>query len=349
MGVARRRDTLHKPAQSPGNSFRRTRRPRIVLDSHRMSTNTDVPALRIGPAGWQYPDWNGIVYPAKRARDFDALVYIANYFNLVEINSSFYRIPTPATARSWTSRVSFRPDFTFAVKAHQSFTHAPAPPSATDVDAFRRAVTPMFDAGRMAFVLVQYPWSFKNLPANRARVQKMVRALAPFPVAVEVRHGSWEDRDALERIVASGATVCGIDQPLIGQSLGPRWHRSGPGGAYFRFHGRNYREWFREDGNRDTRYDYLYKEEELRPWVDTIARALAGGTPAAVVLNNHFRGQAPANAFMMMSLLGKTRVPAPPTLIRAHRVIEPYTEAAPMGAPWEPGTLFDTNESAAED
>jgi uncharacterized protein YecE (DUF72 family) len=78
------------------------------------------PMIRVGPAGWSYRDWNGVVYPANASRNFDRLVWISKYFDTVEINASFYHIPAPRMAESWTDGVPR--GFLFSVKLHRSFT-----------------------------------------------------------------------------------------------------------------------------------------------------------------------------------------------------------------------------------
>jgi uncharacterized protein YecE (DUF72 family) len=85
----------------------------------------DVSAGRIlvGPAGWSYQDWEGQVYPKPKPRGFDPLRYLARYFDTVEINSSFYRIPAAKTTQQWVDRVSEHPDFRFTSKLWQGFTH----------------------------------------------------------------------------------------------------------------------------------------------------------------------------------------------------------------------------------
>src|SRR5918996_3256205 len=79
--------------------------------------------IRIGPAGWSYPDWKGQVYPKPQPRGFDPLAYLAQFFDAVEINSTFYRIPDAKTTERWVARVAEHPDFRFTAKLWQGFTH----------------------------------------------------------------------------------------------------------------------------------------------------------------------------------------------------------------------------------
>ena len=274
--------------------------------------------IHIGPAGWSYPDWNGAVYPLKQDKGFDALAYIAFYFNLIEINSTFYRMPAAETVRRWTRRVSGNPDFLFTVKLHRSFTHGQDQPSDRELDVFKRALEPAHSSGRLGSVLLQFPWSFRYNRDSRHRIGRLVAGLAPLPAAVEVRHGSWAKPEAVNCIADTGAMLCGIDQPLIGDSLSPRTFLTQPGGAYFRLHGRNAASWFGPDTSRDERYNYLYSPQELTAWTARAAEAAGQAGRVYVVMNNHFMGQAVANALELKHQLLQERVPVPAPLVRKY-------------------------------
>jgi uncharacterized protein YecE (DUF72 family) len=295
--------------------------------------------VHIGPAGWDYPDWDGIFYPSRRPRNFDALAYVASYFTLVEINSTFYRVPAPYVVRRWVERIAHRPHFTFTMKAHQSLTHHGPVPTPPELAPLRGTIDILADAERLGAVLLQFPWSFRFDDESRQHLDARVQELRPFPLAVEVRHASWETPDALSYLGALGVSVSGVDQPVIGESIPPYHYRAGPAGAYFRLHGRNYRNWFAEDAGRDARYDYLYSPEELSPWANVIRQAAAETNAAYVVLNNHFRGQAPANAFELAHLMFGRKLPAPDELRRA---IPRLTESTVRrDEPGKTRTLFD--------
>jgi uncharacterized protein YecE (DUF72 family) len=259
------------------------------------------------------------MYPLPRPRGFDPLAYVSSYLNLVEINSTFYRIPTPATCRRWLSRVAIHPHFLFTAKAHQAFTHRDDAGPAERTQ-FLRAMEPLQEGGRLGAVLLQFPWSFRFDAPARQRLHKLAADFQGLPLAVEVRHAGWESDDAQSYLAEQPFAVCGIDQPVIGESLRPYRYRAGPAGAYFRFHGRNYRNWFANDVGRDARYDYLYRESELSPWADVIR--------VFVVLNNHFRGQGPANAFDLAAMLLGRAVPAPAAIRRAFPSLAPHTTVA---------------------
>jgi uncharacterized protein YecE (DUF72 family) len=123
----------------------------------------------------------------------------------------------------------------------------------------------------------------------------------------------------MQSLVEEGVGFVNIDQPMYHNSIGPSAHVTSRVG-YVRVHGRNYKEWFREKAGVEERYNYLYKADELKPWVER-AREIAND-PATqevyVVTNNHYRGKAVANALMMKSMLIGAVVPAPAGVVEAY-------------------------------
>src|ERR1044072_5677481 len=120
--------------------------------------------VRIGPAGWSYKDWEGVVYPQKPGKSFDPLEDLAQVVNTIEINSSFYRPPVPATTNSWAKRVAANNEFAFTAKLHRIFTHERGKATAKDEKEFREGMDMMAKAGELGAVLLQFPWLFKNTP-----------------------------------------------------------------------------------------------------------------------------------------------------------------------------------------
>ena len=146
------------------------------------------PQIRIGPAGWSYKDWEGVVYPKKPGTRFDPLEYISRFFDTVEINSSFYRPPSASTAASWAKRVAQNRRFTFTAKLHRVFTHERGKATAADEKAFREGVEPLAKAGKLGALLLQFPWSFKNEMDERNYLNQLVTTFKDYPLVVEVRH-----------------------------------------------------------------------------------------------------------------------------------------------------------------
>ncbi len=253
--------------------------------------------LRVGPAGWSYADWKGIVYPPGMPRSTHPAAYLAQFFDTIEVNSTFYRIPDSAMVTRWASAVADYPNFRYTAKLWQGFTHdGDTWPGDFQVQAYLDGITPLVERGLLGAVLIQFPWKYRRTDAHRRHLARIVDAFSSLPLCVEFRHESWHQPTVLATLQDRGIAFCNVDQPLFPNSLQPTNEVTAPL-AYVRFHGRNKDNWFREGAGRDARYDYLYDEGELAPWNQRISQMLERAKEVYVVTNNHFRGQAIVNAF----------------------------------------------------
>jgi uncharacterized protein YecE (DUF72 family) len=270
-------------------------------------------SIRVGPAGWSYEDWNGIVYPSRRPAGFHEACYLADFFDTIEINTSFYYPLRPDHATHWLDRVAHNPRFLFTAKLWQKFTHEQGGTRA-DEKAVREGFRPLLAAGKLGAVLLQFPYSFHRTPESVARLGELLDRFADLPLVVEVRHASWNDNEFYAMIHERGVGFCNIDQPLIGRSLRPS-SRSTARAGYVRLHGRRYDTWFTDDPTSppEERYNYLYREDELRPWAERIRKVALHSQTTFVITNNHFQGKAVVNALQLISLLrgAKVKVPEP--------------------------------------
>ena len=156
--------------------------------------------IRIGPAGWSYKDWEGVVYPQKPGKNFDPLEYLARFFDTIEINSSFYRPPTPSTTQSWSKRVAGNKTFSFTAKLHRLFTHERGKATRKDEKEFRDGMAPLVKAGKLGALLLQFPWSFKNTDEDRIYLGKLLEKFSAYPLVLEVRHTSWNNDSVVEDV-----------------------------------------------------------------------------------------------------------------------------------------------------
>jgi uncharacterized protein YecE (DUF72 family) len=273
--------------------------------------------IRIGPAGWSYQDWEGVVYPQKPGAKFDPLAYLAKFFDTIEINSSFYRPPTPKTTRSWASRVADNKNFIFTAKLHRLFTHERGQATAADQKEFQDGVEPLATAGKLGALLLQFPWSFKNTDEERQYLFNLIGRFKTYPLVLEVRHASWNQPAIYETLAELGVGICNIDQPLFSKSIRPSALTTSSIG-YVRLHGRNYENWFRDKAVRDDRYNYLYSLDELEPWTANIKEVAAHTKETYVITNNHFRGQAVVNALEIKSTLEEQRIVGPAPLFAGY-------------------------------
>lgn len=293
--------------------------------------------IRVGPAGWSYPDWEGKVYPAPKPAGFHPLAWLARFFDCVEINSTFYAMPRPEHAERWARLVADHPDFRFSVKLNREFTHgrefllgheAHEHPASDGwpamADEFRAGIEPLRRAHRLSCVLAQFPASFLF---GQDEVRRLGRLKGLFPdtaLVLEVRHHSWFTPPALDTLRGLSYSLAYIDLPPAWNHP-PDWHVStGPIG-YLRLHGRNAQQWFRKDSERDEKYDYLYSRPELEGIVRKAERIAALHGESAVVANNHFAGKAVANAIEILSLLRREPVPAPEEIVESFPHLRPLT------------------------
>jgi uncharacterized protein YecE (DUF72 family) len=295
-----------------------------------------VTTIRVGVAGWLYPDWAHIVYPPSKPSRFDPLAFIVRYFDTIEINSTFYRPPSPKTAASWARRTEGNPRFRFTVKLYRGFTHERSA-SYREERVVKEGLTPLIERDRLGALLIQFPWSFKNESESRRYLEDLLERFHELPRVVELRHSSWDQPELYAYLSSRNVGFCNIDQPRIGRSLGPSGKATGPVG-YVRLHGRNYKDWFSEDADRDSRYDYLYSEDELEPWLDRIEQVTESSAETYVITNNHFRGKAAVNALQIKCKIEGKKVEAPASLVSAYPVLEPIADR--IGEPTQE-RLFD--------
>lgn len=245
--------------------------------------------ILLGTSGWDYPEWVGPVYPSHGKRD--KLRYYAGLFPIVEVNSTFYRLPPVAVARSWADRTPAK--FRFTAKFPQSITHDRRLVGADEeLHRFLQVLAPLRDAGKLSAALLQLP---PSLPFEPSVVRAFYESIPPgLPVAVEFREPSWLEPVSFDLLKEFRFAYVIVDEPL----LPIRLVRTGPF-AYVRWHGHGSAIW----------YDYTYTTEELERWLPRVRAIAEDDGPVLGFFNNHFRGDAVANARTISELL---ELPKPP-------------------------------------
>jgi uncharacterized protein YecE (DUF72 family) len=285
----------------------------------------------IGTAGWSYADWEGIVYPQKKGAGFHPLIYLAAYINIIEINSTFYRPPAISMSVSWIKKVAGFPDFLFTVKVHQLFTHERKNWSQKDVDVFKLGIEPLRARERLASLLFQFPWSFANTSGHQDYLVRLFHVFSGCPMTVEIRHSSWDVPEFYDLLAKHRVCYCNIDQPVLHNSIKPSARATTPEFSYVRLHGRNSKDWFREGAGRDERYNYLYRQEELNEWVERIKELGRNSNRVFVITNNHYRGQALANALQIKNMVTGEKLDIPRALLKTYPVLEEILKKAAKG------------------
>ena len=230
--------------------------------------------VRVGTSGYNYPEWKGSFYPTdmKPAR---MLPYYAERFSTVEINATFYRMPTPATVEGWAKAVP--ESFVFVLKAPQRITHFARLRNVDDSVRFFCDTARTLQA-RLGPLFFQLPPSFKK---DVARLGDVLGQLPPnLRAAFEFRHASWFDDDVYERLRGRNAALCIADN---------------------------------EDGHTPAvataDWGYLrlraveYTDAQLAEWLATMGRIGAGWRDAFVFFKHEEAGTGPALARRLETLL----------------------------------------------
>jgi len=309
---------------------------------HRRGWATLVPKMAhsskvlIGTAGFSYKDWEGIVYPPGLKKRQHPLQFLSQYFDCCEINTSFYGHIQPRTAKQWCEFVQeVNPNFEFTAKLFRSFTHAPGSvlqstsaatlnPLQEDEVKAKAGLDALAEREKLGALLIQFPISFKNTDDNQDYLQSLVERFREYPLVIEVRHSTWNIPEVLAQFSAQNVAFCNIDQPMLGRALRATEYATSSI-AYVRLHGRNYKEWFQSD-NRDDRYNYLYKPEQLQPWKEKIERLAEKAEKTFAVTNNHYKGKAAVNALELKQMLSGRKVRAPETLVEHYPELKEFVQ-----------------------
>jgi len=245
--------------------------------------------IRLGTSGWDYPEWVGRVYPPHGASD--RLRYYAGLFPIVEVNSTFYRLPLVSVAGSWVRRTPA--GFRFAAKFPQTITHdLRLVGTDEELARFLAVLRPIREAGKFAVALLQLP---PSLPFEPGTVRTFYQSLPrDLPVAVEFRERSWLVPESYRLLEEFGLAYVVIDGPHLPIDL-----RVTAPFAYVRWHGHGSPTW----------YDYTYSEAEVAAWVPRVRTLAERAEVVYGFFNNHFRGDAAVNARSLGELLG---LPPPP-------------------------------------
>ncbi|HKP19281.1 MAG TPA: DUF72 domain-containing protein [Gaiellaceae bacterium] len=269
--------------------------------------------IRIGTCSWAdeglvkrwYP--RGVSSPAAR------LAYYAERFDTVEVDSPFYHLPSPETAAKWAERTPA--GFVFHAKASAEMTGHKEADREEAFGAFREALAPLEEAGKLHGVLLQYPSRFVKSRASLEELAAVAPLLDPLVPLIEFRHRSWveeeERADTFSFLERHGLAYVSVDSPRTRASnVLPRISVATHPVAYVRFHGRNWRTWNLKGKTSAERFDWLYDHTELEEWVEPLAELANQSEQAYALMNNNRYDYAPRSARILRELLDEHGVPA---------------------------------------
>ncbi len=276
--------------------------------------------ILVGTCNWAD---HAAFYP-RGVKPAERISYYANYFPIVEVDASFYRLMPPHNFELWAERTP--DDFVFNVKAYRTLTRhgeryeagkrheadaLELDPTDEDFRLFKESIQPLKAAGKLRAVHFQFPPWFTATDRNRQYLEVVREYFPDDLLAVEFRHKSWlagEELDrTMEKLRELDAAYTAVDQPQLGSgSVPPVAEVTTPRLSVVRFHGRNYGSWYKKDARTSAeRFDYLYSKDELAEWVPTIERLAHAANEVHVLMNNNRGNYAVVNARDVQLLLGQ--------------------------------------------
>lgn len=270
--------------------------------------------VRIGTCSWADEGLVKHWYPRGVSSAEARLRYYAERFDIVEVDSPFYHLPSPETAAKWAERTPA--DFVFHVKASAEMTGHKEAELEPAFREFREALAPLEASGRMRGVLLQYHPRVKKSPEALEELTKVRVLLEPLVPLIEFRHRSWvtEDElaDTLRFLERHELAFVSVDSPPTrATNVVPTISAATHPVAYVRFHGRNWRTWnIRNAKSSAERFDHMYTEEELAEWVEPLERLAGEADEVYALMNNNRDDFAPRSAKILRGLLDEAGVPA---------------------------------------
>ncbi|MEE9514634.1 MAG: DUF72 domain-containing protein [Candidatus Brocadiales bacterium] len=263
--------------------------------------------IKLGTSGFSFDDWRGTVYPPKlKKQDFLAYYEKELGFKCIEINATYYTLPSQKSMEGMLKKVS--PDFQFTVKAFRGMTHEiwEQGDRKTLIDnrevfeRFNFSMAPLREAGNLSCILAQFPPWFRPGDVTFDYLKTFGERLEGVPVVVEFRNRAWHDDETFKFLSENGLGYCVVDEPRLSRLM-PFNPKSTSGLGYFRLHGRN-PDWFNVPTS--VRYDYLYSEAELREFLRPIHEVEALTQMTFVFFNNCHAGSAVRNGLRLKEMLG---------------------------------------------
>ncbi|HVB65640.1 MAG TPA: DUF72 domain-containing protein [Nitrolancea sp.] len=265
--------------------------------------------LLIGTSAWSDHD---PFYPPG-LKPAEQLSFYAKHFPIVEVNTSYYRVPSRRTVEGWVSR---SPDgFIFDVKPPRELTSTPEEPHGKkpepDADlasAFADAIEPLREAGKLGAITFQFPPSYRNTEEHQEYIKLLPELLPGFAISVEFRRRDWLDDEHADQTLAlledAGLSFTMADEPQMGSgSVPPVFGVTNPKVAIIRFHGRNYQTWYHFTGSSRDRFNWEYQPAELEEWRSKIESASAIAETVHIFFNTNYGDQGPRNAYVLMDML----------------------------------------------
>jgi uncharacterized protein YecE (DUF72 family) len=273
-----------------------------------------VAVVHIGICSWADDGLLKHWYPREVRTAEARLRYYAERFECVEVDSPFYRLPSPENAARWAERT---PDgFVFHAKASKEMTgHEETESRERAYVEFRTSLAPLEAAGKLRGVLLQFHPRVKKTPEALDDLRDVADLLDALVPLIEFRHRSWMTEEEREHTLAfleeHRLAYVSVDSPRTRASnVMPRIAAATHDVAYIRFHGRNWKTWNKKTKTSGERFDWLYERDDLEEWVEPIAKLAEERREVYAMFNNNRNDYAPRSAHVLRGLLDEAGVPA---------------------------------------
>jgi uncharacterized protein YecE (DUF72 family) len=305
--------------------------------------------VHIGMGGWDLHPFNTYFYPQKSKHNFRKLEFYSQFFDCVEINSTFYNPSLSSVhTKRWLNDVSANKNFIFTAKLFRGFTHT-YEATKTDVLSIHKMLDPLLERGMFGGLILQFPYLFTNRHDNRLYLLQLSRIFARFPLFLEVRHRSWYSPLMYNFFQENRLHLINVDLPQINQHV-PLTALSWCGAGYFRMMGRNTESWkspWRLEGDGahivSDRYHYYYSQRELERLTAMIEQVKEISENTFVIFHNDPEANSLVNGFQLRHLLKrKQRVLVPQNFLRSFPVLKPISSSVNINHP-----LFEQRDQSS--
>lgn len=291
----------------------------------------------IGMGGWSLPSFEGTFYPAKAGKGFRKLEYYSQFFDMVEVNATFYTLALgPQQVQRWIGEVLANAEFQFTAKLFQDFTHKRTA-GAHEAKIVHEMLEPLVKSEKMGGLVLQFPHSFIHTKENREYLSRLSSMFGSFDLFLEVRHDSWNQPEIIQFLREQKFHLINVDLPAIKRHM-PLTNEAWGDRAYLRLMGRNKASWDR--GGVQERYKYAYSKEELEDFVKRIESLSSIAQKTFVVFHNDPNAHSAVNGFQLKHMTDtKKKIAVPESLLRSSSDLQSFA------VPFHHETLNSTKES----
>jgi len=250
----------------------------------------------IGTSGYDYPEWKGIFYPEKLPRK-DFLSFYATHFNALELNNTFYNMPTKERIESYVERSEGK--LHFSLKVPKIFTHEVGCNLQTASAELKAAVSPMVEEELLTSFLFQFPHNFDYSVENRKYLSCLLNEFKDYHCVVEFRNKNWSRASVFESLVLRNTSIAFPDMPKVIEYVDKKMSSFVGPEAYGRLHARQSNTWYSDS----TEERYHYSEGEMLKFLPGIKLAFAEGRRCQFYFNNDPNGSGLLNALMLREMV----------------------------------------------